>query len=328
MKSKALYVYDVNKIEIRQTEIPEPSADELLIKVEYSAVSPGTELRCMSGKGESDGFPYVPGYSLAGTVVKCGSRVKLREGAKIFSSGTEKCEVRTQWGGHIQYAIATEKNIIELPENFELLDATIARLAAISYHGVRFSQPRDGLKVVVAGLGPIGQLSARIHHALGADVVGGDINEARIALLRKHGIKAVNTSSGIESAFKEFFHDGADVIVDATGVPSLAPELIKVAQDLPWNDNPTEGAKYLIQGSYSADFPLPYKATFMKELSFYVPRNMQKPDYLSVMNLVLDGKLVLSDLASEIIAPENAQIAYDKLRNKKEISGTIVFKWN
>ena len=329
MKTKILSVYEPNKIEIRETEIPEPSEDEVIIKTVFSAISPGTELRCMSGNGEATSFPYVPGYATSGIIIKSGNSVKIRKGTKVFTTGTKKCGIRTQWGGHSQYVLQSENNVIELPEKFDLLDAVIAKLASISYHGVRFSQPRKGTKVIVAGLGPIGQLSARIHHALGANVGGGDINEARVDLLRKQGIKAVNTSSKIEDAFRKFFPDGADIIIDATGNNSIIPSLISIAKDLSWNNNDNqEGAKYLVQGSYSECFTIPYSLAFMKEISFYIPRDTQKSDYLSVIELVLNGKIILHDIVSEIISPEKAQYAYDKLKKNKDVAGTMVFKWD
>jgi NADPH:quinone reductase-like Zn-dependent oxidoreductase len=51
-------------VTLEQIEIPEPGVGEVLLEVEYTLISPGTELRCRAGKQDGAVFPFIPGYSL------------------------------------------------------------------------------------------------------------------------------------------------------------------------------------------------------------------------------------------------------------------------
>jgi 3-hydroxyethyl bacteriochlorophyllide a dehydrogenase len=327
MKAKAIAVTAPNTIELVEVELPAPGNGEVLVETAATCVSPGTELRCMGGDAESTAFPYIPGYCQTGTVVECGPGTSIQAGTRVFSGGTDKCSVTTLWGAHLALAIKAENSLIVLPDNLDFLEASTAKLAAISYHGARFSAPAAGKKVAVIGLGPIGQLSARIHHALGADVVGGDLLEARVALLKAAGVKGVNTLSGIKGAFAKYFPEGADVLVDATGVSALIPKILELAKDKPWDNSPVEGARYIIQGSYAAGITIPYMDAFMKEVAFYIPRDMQRMDMEAVLALMAKGRLQTRDIISKVYKPEQAAEAYETLKDTSKVAGTVAFNW-
>jgi threonine dehydrogenase-like Zn-dependent dehydrogenase len=204
----------------------------------------------------------------------------------------------------------------------------VARLAAIAHHGVRFSRPCPERKIAVVGLGPIGMFSARIHAALGAEVVGGDLSESRVAQLESSGVRGVNTSGGMVAAFASVWPEGADVVIDATGVPAVALEAVELARDKPWDDDPSkEGARYLFQGSYPADVPVPYRPAFMKELSFYLPRNTQRCDMEAVLSLMAQGGLQVRDVISDVRPPEAAAETFKELRERTPGLMTVAFKW-
>ncbi len=327
MKTKAIAVTAPNQVEWMEVELPAPGEGEALIETAFTCISPGTELRCMGGDAESTVFPYIPGYCQTGTVVECGPGTSIEVGTRVFSGGTDKCSLPAMWGAHIAHAVKTEKDLIILPENLDLLEASAAKLASISYHGVRLSDPKAGEKVAVVGLGPIGQLSARIHHALGAEVVGGDLLDTRIELLKTTGTKGVNTAAGIKKAFAEHFPEGADVLVDATGVSALIPEIIELGKEKPWDNTSVEGARYIVQGSYAADITLPYTDAFMKEITFYIPRDMQRSDIEAVITLMAEGRLQTRDIISAVYAPEDAVEAYETLKDTSKVSGTVAFNW-
>lgn len=327
MKTRAIGVTAPNVVELIDVELPAPGEGEVLVETAYTCISPGTELRCMGGQAEASAFPYIPGYCQTGTVVECGPGTSIQVGTRVFSSGTDKSDIHRMWGAHIAHAIKAEAELIVLPDNVDLLDASVSKLAAISYHGIRFSRPEAGKKIAVVGLGPIGQFSARINHLMGAEVVGGDLLDARIELLAASGVKGVNTSGGINAAFAAVFPGGVDVVVDATGVPALIPQIAALAKDKAWDDDPGEGARYIFQGSYAGKVELPFQDAFMKELSFYCPRNMQRPDQEACIQLISEGRLQVRDLISSVCEPAQAPEAYTQLKDASKVNGTIAFKW-
>lgn len=186
MTSRALIVKGPHLLDIGEVRVPDPGAGEVLVKAAYSCVSPGTELRCLSGN-DVTAWPYVPGYAMAGTVVANGPGTHLAAGTRVFCGGTERCSITRQWGAHLQYAVRTEAELLVLPEQVDMIDAAIARLAAIAHHGVRLCPPQQGERIAVVGLGPIGHLSARLHALAGGNVLGVDVAASRVARLTAAG---------------------------------------------------------------------------------------------------------------------------------------------
>src|SRR6478672_1430175 len=58
-----------------------------------------------------------------------------------------------------------------------------------AWQGVEYAQIPDGGSVAVIGLGPIGQMCARIAHHRGARVFGVDLVAERLEMARRHGIE-------------------------------------------------------------------------------------------------------------------------------------------
>ena len=116
------------------------------------------------------------------------------------------------------------------------------------------------------------------------------------------------------------------MIVDATGAPQVLPQLIELVRDLPWDDVPHAGARYVVQGSYPGHFAIPYQAAFRKELTFLLPRDMQPRDVRAVFDLIVRGRLVVDDLI-ETARPSDAQDVYSALQGARPELITAAFDW-
>jgi 2-desacetyl-2-hydroxyethyl bacteriochlorophyllide A dehydrogenase len=326
MKAQAILFTGVNQITVDEVIVPDPESDEVLVEVAYSCISPGTELRCLAGKQpEAQPFPFIPGYATVGHVVAAGKSASIREGTAVFCGGTSRASHNLMWGAHISHVVKSAKGVIPIPEGVDLVEASAAKIAAISYHGLRHSRPQPQEQVVVVGLGVIGQISARLHALTGANVLALDIASRRVEQANQFGVTARVPSPSIQSTVHEQFPDGADVIVDATGSPSVLAGLISLARDIPWDDSLTPGARLLVQGSYAAEFALPYQEVFRKELAIYVPRDSQPRDYRAVLSLLARGKLHLRDLIEMQCSPEQAPEVYQHLQSGEIL--TAVFQW-
>jgi 3-hydroxyethyl bacteriochlorophyllide a dehydrogenase len=320
METNAILFVGAGEVSLGAVTVPEPGPGEILIEAAFTAVSPGTEKRCLAGmQVGAPPFPFVPGYSLVGRVLRSGSGTTLAPGTPVLCAGTSRVAGASRlWGGHIAHAVRAESEVHVLPEGLALDAAPLARLAAIPYHGLRLARPRPHERVAVVGLGLIGLLAARLYATAGCRVVGIDPQESRRALLSD----AVAT---IDEA-KECLMDGADIVVDATGVPSVLPQSITLARDLPWGDHNEEGARIVLQGSYPEAFSLPYDGIFTKEATLLVPRDNQSRDVRSTVDLFFRKQLVLSDLATTFPA-EDAPSAYARLTAPASDLLTAVFKW-
>ncbi|HEX2622870.1 MAG TPA: zinc-binding alcohol dehydrogenase [Phototrophicaceae bacterium] len=331
IKGQAVLFASPFKVELTEVEIPPPRMGEVLIQTAYSCISPGTELRALAGK-QSGGevFPFIPGYTASGIVIASGENTRLKVGTRVFCKGTRRANLPLLWGGHVSHSIHPEMTVIPLPDEIDLVDASILKLAGIAYHGLRHSQPLPHERVAVVGLGPIGQLSIRLHHLTGAKVVGADLIESRVKLTRAAGISAVweENTQGIMAELREVFSKGVDVIVDATADVEALPILIELAHDIPWDNSLTPGARYLIQGSYPGDFAISYQAAFMKELQFTLTRDEQRRDLETVLELLTVGKLQVRDIITEIRSPDDAPRTYAELVARSRDLMTVAFQWS
>lgn len=332
MQARAILFTGEWQAALGETEIPDPGPGEVLLRAEYTCVSPGTELRCLAGKqwGAAP-WPFIPGYALVGAVVRGGAGTSLAAGTRVLCAGTSRAAHGRTWGGHVEYAVQPEVRVFPLPAPLGSLEASVLPLAAIAYHGTRLSRPQPGEQVAVAGLGPIGQLAARVHALAGACVVAADLHPARCALAAAAGIQAVTPGpqpGDLAAALLARLPGGADIVIDATGAPGVLGEAMEAGRDLPYDDADRVGPRVLVQGSYPEVFPVAYRPAFQREVQLLVPRNYQARDLHAVIDLAASGRLVVRDLISEVRPAADAPAVYAGLRAPAD-SGymTVAFAW-
>jgi threonine dehydrogenase-like Zn-dependent dehydrogenase len=110
-----------------------------------------------------------------------------------------------------------------------------------SWQAARYADIQPGDTVFVSGLGPIGQMCARIARHLGASrVIASDNTSERLAMARRHGIDVLDTSEtdDIAAAVLEMTSGrGADSVIEAVGMEAhgspLQAAAVKAAGMLP-----------------------------------------------------------------------------------------------
>jgi 2-desacetyl-2-hydroxyethyl bacteriochlorophyllide A dehydrogenase len=327
MKTTALLATGIDHVELVEANIPEPGPGELVVEARYTAISPGTEMRCLAGRQIGVSFPYIPGYSMIGRIAARGPGVMIPEGTLLFCQGTEKADRVLAWGGHIAHALRSASSVFPLPPGVDPLNAALAKLAAIAYRGVRVAKTQSHEEVAIVGLGPIGQLSARLHRLAGARVVAADLDASRVALAQSAGIEALVPAEGLVQAFVQRQPNGADVVVDSTGAPPVLQQSVRLVKSKPWDNSLTEPARLVIQGSYAENVIFDYHQAFYRELSVLFPRDNQARDIEAVLRFIAGGQLNTRDLISEVCKPQEALRIYAELRAAKPGLVTAVFDW-
>lgn len=328
MQSTAILFTAANEIALGSFELHEPGPGELLLQTRYTCVSPGTELRVLSGKqADLPAWPLIPGYALVGEVVARGAGTQIAEGTLVFCTGTGQSNLARTWGGHVAHAVISEERAFLIPAGVDPIEAAMAKLAAIAYHGARLSHPRPDETVAVVGLGPIGQLAARIHAAMGARVVAADVSARRVAEAQAARLEAYVVHGTLRDTLGATIPGGADVVVDATGAPHVIAQAVELAREMGWGDGAATSARYLVQGSYADSFSIPYQSAFARELNFLLPRDQLPRDLRAVLDLFARGKLHVRDLISDIRTPARAAETYAELRDSQAALTTVVFDW-
>lgn len=104
-----------------------------------------------------------------------------------------------------------------------------------SWQAVRYADVPDGGTVAVFGLGPIGQMSARIARHLGYRVIGIDGVQERLAMARRHDVEVLDASvtDDVPEAIRELTGGrGPDSVIDAVGMEAHGSPFAKLAQSV------------------------------------------------------------------------------------------------
>ena len=102
-----------------------------------------------------------------------------------------------------------------------------------AWQAVQYAEIPQGGTVVVLGLGPIGDMAARIaHRTRDCRVIGIDLVPERLARARQFGIDVIDLGDGDpESAVKDMTDGrGADAVIDAVGMEAHGSPIAKAAQ--------------------------------------------------------------------------------------------------
>ena len=118
-------------------------------------------------------------------------------------------------------------------------------MCATSLHGHRVARPELGEAVVVTGMGIVGQLAATFAGLSGAvPVIGVDLDEFRLQKARDRGVDVCinpGRESDVAGAVRRHcVADGVDLVIEATGVPSVYP----MALTLPRLGGPTARPRF------------------------------------------------------------------------------------
>ncbi|WP_269085894.1 alcohol dehydrogenase catalytic domain-containing protein [Palleronia pelagia] len=188
-------------------------------------------------------MPHVPGHELAGVVEAVGKDVtNWKVGDKVtvsFICGCGSCSEChaghqqvclhqeqpgfTHWGSFAEYVALhqADLNLVALPESMEF--ATAASLGcrfATSFRAV-IGQGRvsAGHWVAVHGYGGVGLSAVMIAAAAGANVIGVDLDPAKLDLARELGAVAVidGREADVPAAIRDTARGGAHVSLDALG---------------------------------------------------------------------------------------------------------------
>jgi threonine dehydrogenase-like Zn-dependent dehydrogenase len=105
-----------------------------------------------------------------------------------------------------------------------------------AWQAVAYADIPDGGSVTVLGLGPIGDMAARIAHHLGYGVIGVDRVPERLARAEARGIRTIDLTE-VDDKLADVIRDltdgrGTHSVIDAVGMEAHGSPLAKVAQQV------------------------------------------------------------------------------------------------
>lgn len=178
--------------------VPELQNGEILVEVEVSVISPGTELGKL--KREKPDTSQIEkwkgfGYQNAGRVIQLGPNTAG------FTVGQRVACMGSSYAVHGTYAVVPVNMAVPIPDNVEFEEAAFIALAATALQAVRRAELQLGESALVMGLGLVGQFVGQLAQFSGAHVLGVDRFPLRINTARKIG--AIEQVIGVDVSLNE-----------------------------------------------------------------------------------------------------------------------------
>ena len=202
---------DYGKVSVKTKQVGKPGAGQLLLKAQYSALSPGTERGLMQGVIHP--LPQGIGYSMVARVAEVGEGVKdFREGDLVVATAP-----------HAEFVIVSQNVATPVPEGIDEEQAAFYALSRTAIYGIRRTRIQLGESVVVLGQGMVGLIAGYLARLAGAcPVIVTDIDDGRLDIAKKLGARnAINTMKDPDALKRtiESLGPGApSVVLEAAGV--------------------------------------------------------------------------------------------------------------
>jgi L-iditol 2-dehydrogenase len=241
----AALLYGQEDLRLEQVADPTPAAGEVVIQV-TAATTCGTDLKVWRRGGHAKMLrpPTLFGHEAAGRIVALGEGITdWKVGDRVVANNSAPCMTcffcqRREYslcanltfnnGTFAEYlkipAAIVQHNLLPIPEGMSDSLAAMTEPLACVLHGVARSNVRSGDRVVVLGDGAIGLMfvAALVQQSAKVFLFGG--NDQRLKVGAKFGADQTFKYRQIDvpTVVRDLTDGwGADVVIEATGVPSV-----------------------------------------------------------------------------------------------------------
>lgn len=251
----AALLYGKEDIRLEQVSDPTPEPGEVVIRV-TTATTCGTDLKVWRRGGHARMLtpPTLFGHEAAGEIVALGEGVTdWRIGDRVVANNSAPCMTcffcqRQEYslctnltfnnGTFAEYlripAAIVQHNLLPIPDGLPDRLASMTEPLACVLHGVARSHIRDRDRIVLLGDGAIGLMFVAALAQRPVEIIQFGGNDQRLAIGQKLGADHTFNYHGIEDVPQQVkaLTDGwgADVVIEATGVPAAWETAIACAR--------------------------------------------------------------------------------------------------
>ena len=308
---------DPFKIDIGFAEIPEPSADEIRIKIAYVGIC-GSDLECFRGNRQPEfmSYPNRLGHEVGGIVDKVGNNITaIRKGDKVTC--------RYVWGAFAEFIVCKPFNVKVMPEWFPIKEVSLIEVLPGILHTAELSEIKPNSNVLIMGQGVSGLLMTQVISLFSPkNLVVTDLHDHKLTLAKKYGAshayKIENETASNFEALKEDFPDGFDVVI---------PCLLDGDGMVDALDCVAFSGKIIMYGCIgTCHKPFDFFKVHRKRTSIISTEPRADIDmrryYQESIQLVLDGLITLNEIITDIYPLNRIQEAF-ALRNDKKDDQSI-----
>jgi 2-desacetyl-2-hydroxyethyl bacteriochlorophyllide A dehydrogenase len=281
-------------------------------------------------------LPHVPGHEISGRIAECNGESSFAPGDRVVvfhnwachrcsscRRGEENlCQSLVAWmgfthpGGFQEYVTVPFEYLVPVPAHIGPATAPVLTCAmGTAYRAVAVrGAVRAGERVVVLGLGGVGIHAAQVAQVCGARTLGVDRTDAKLEPARRVGIDALARADELDERARELTDgEGADVVIETTGVPSMVEAARRVGRP---------GARIVAVGYTAGETVTTSSDQFVLwEYSLLGSRYATRADMERGARLVADGHV--QPVIDEVLDLEQANTAIARLE-AGEATGRLV----
>jgi len=297
MNTTAIVLEQPEHLMLSRLDLTPPADDDVIVDIEYSGISTGTEKLLWNGRMPTFpgmGYPLVPGYESVGHIVEAGPRARHRVGERVFVPGA-RCygEVRGLFGGAASRVVVSDSRITPVSDTLGDKSVLLA-LAATAYHSVSGAGKRNPIIApdLIVGHGVLGRLLARMVVVAGfAPPTVWETNPVRMT--GGEGYPVMKPEDDIRRDYRAIYDVSGDAKILDSLVARLAP-----------------GGEIVLAGFYTEPIAFAFAPAFMREAQIRCAAEFKRPDLLAVKELAETGVLSLDGLITHHAEPMQADAAY------------------
>jgi 3-hydroxyethyl bacteriochlorophyllide a dehydrogenase len=277
MDTIAVVLEAPERLALSRLALSEPGDEDVVVDVEWSGISTGTERLLYTGRMPpfpGMGYPLVPGYESVGRVAAAGPR---RAGARSASA----CSCRVPAASARSAACsAAPRRGWSSPAPRPCRSTSGSASGRSSWHWRRrrsTRSPAPTLPELIVGHGVLGRLVARLAVAAGGAPVVWELNPARAE--GADGYRVLNPADDQRRDYEVVCDVSGDASILDTAIARLAP-----------------GGEIVLAGFYSEPLSFAFPPAFMREARIRVAAQWREADLATVNDLVAIGRLSLDGL--------------------------------
>jgi 3-hydroxyethyl bacteriochlorophyllide a dehydrogenase len=292
MDTIAVVLSAPENLRLRRLDLVPPGDDDVVVDIEWSGISTGTERLLWSGQMPpfpGMGYPLVPGYESVGRVTGSGSNASARVGDLVFVPGA-RCfgDVRGLFGGAAARVVVPSGRAHAIGEGLGEQGVLLA-LTATAWHAI--AAGGGGMPDLIVGHGVLGRLLARLAVLQGGAPVVWERNPAR-----RDGAAGYAVLDPEADPRRDY-----RAIYDASGDAGLLDGLI---------GRLAPAGEIVLAGFYHERLSFAFPPAFMREARLRVAAEWREADLVAVRDFIASGRLSLDGLITHRSDAAAAESAY------------------
>src|SRR5947208_1767010 len=210
-------------LEIHDIELPEPSGEQVRIRVRASGINRADLLQRAGGYPAPAGSPpNIPGMEFAGEVDAIGPLVTMwKPGQRVMGL--------VGGGAQAEYILSHEGLLVEIPQNLDFVQAAGVPEVFMTAHDALFTQAglKLGERVLIHAAGSgVGTAAIQLARSVGATVYGTSRTQAKLEQAKPLGLDVGLSDQNFAAEIKQLTNGaGVHVVIDFIGAAYMQQNL-------------------------------------------------------------------------------------------------------